>query len=118
MLSLWRGLVSKAAGLGLPHVFVIIAIVAFGMGWAARDTVADIAQTRRIKAEAKYLAAERHKANMESIALETELARETDKRMELEARLRDELQNAAYRCIVPSGGVRLLHDAAKGSAAR
>jgi hypothetical protein len=94
-----------------PLALVLLAFTAGwtvnGWRWEARHAAALQAQLdARMKAE--------QDANAKSAELEARLAEERKWAIETARRLDRELQNAAYACRVPDGGVLILRDAVAG----
>lgn len=93
-------------------------LVATSTGWFAHGVWTDanrLDELERVVAKANKERAESLEA---SKLLETTLAAERAKRIEMEGRLRHELQNRVYTdCVIPPSGVQLLREAV-GSPAR
>jgi len=83
----------------------------FAGGYVVR-TFYQASHARELKLTAEKLAKERAESLEASKLLETRLAVERAKRIEMEGRLRHELQNRVYTdCVIPPSGLQLLREA-------
>lgn len=91
-------------------------VVAFGAGWTVQGWRWGASEKAAIEEALKQQQADLEKANLYSTTLEIQLAEQAKKTRDLQGRLTRETRHTAYRCVIPSSGVRLLDEARTGKA--